>query len=237
MKFRRTQSAMFCFLILIMAASVLHAAVKSTSAIKLVVDGLDLQTVNPIISEGGNVYVSIADLEKVMGKSVKFDPRINTVVIGKTPAQAAYLSEMKPLNYQVYGNELEMNCVQCALAGNTFNKALSFQTNVKPTSEKQDAAWVDFNLDQKYARLTGKLGVNDSFLENSDHNAAVFSFAIVGDGSILKEWDGIRVGDFPKDVDIDISNVVRLRLIVLGVTSKYWTSAYVTFADMAVTSN
>lgn len=233
----------FLILILFLSPVVLLAAGKAgisvtVSSAKVAVDGLALDLKAPVlITPEGKMYLSVEDIKQAFGKYVRFDPKSNTLNIGKMPIAATYLSDLKPINYETNYNKLNLDGADGPLstAGQEFHKGIQFQ--IRASKGRPGEGWVEYNLDQKYTHLTGKVGLDDAFLKVSLHNATLANLYVYGDDSVLFSKIGVPVGEI-HDVDVDVTNVIRLKIKAVVILQDGFTpvSPDVNFADMSLTA-
>lgn len=183
---------------------------------KVVVDGLDVPA-GPAIVYNGKNYLSVEDVAQAIGKPVKVDPVHKTIFIGKAPSHATvYLSDLTALNHQcTWGKAPEINKAESgplSIAGTEFRKGVQLFAYIMRSSGKDEEVWIDFNLNQEYKHLTGRFGIDDALLKESRRNDVVADFFVIGDDVQLFSKENVRLGEI-HDLDIDVTNVTKLRLM------------------------
>jgi hypothetical protein len=208
----------------ILSATVAYAQDSSQIEIyyndlKYMFDGVQKK---PVVNQGfihnGTTYVPLRFITEALGKEVSWDGDHDTIWIGKKQGETALLSGMdyarvdgaarneyltfdkwnaKDDHKHTYGSELK-------IAGNVYSHGMGIYLGA------HSMGWgsVDYNLKGNYKQIYGYLGIDD-YYKNSNAQGIVH---IYGDGKELYTSPSLRGGDEPLRIDVDISNVLKLRI-------------------------
>jgi hypothetical protein len=177
--------------------------------LKIVVDGSQLQTTNePFIMKNGKIFASIEDIAKALDKPTKYDTKSATLYVGKLPSKSwCYLSDLEPVQWD---GEFERNPgekgLPFSIAGKKYVKGFSTMSST-----------IEYNLAGEYSQLTGQLGIDDRD-RGSDLTG---EFYIYVDDTLVYYAKEVKVGDFPKSFDIDVTNGIRLKIKAINSNNRW----------------
>lgn len=164
---------------------------------------------------GGDVFAGIVvggDADKIVLRSTSFDgleldwSRIDRVDCRS--GHLVYLSDLEPLRYDFtpffqkkwdYARDATLSGRPIMLGGREYTKGLTMHSRSS----------LSFNLDGAFRRFAAIAGVVDEMNGRGD-----VVMAVVGDGRVLWEASGVRGGQPPREVLVDVEGVRELSLHV-----------------------
>lgn len=176
--------------------------------LKYIVDGVEKK---PTTGQGfiyqGTTYVPLRFAGEALGKEVNWDGKTKTITIGEKQGTFSYLDKIdyarvegEARNYFGFGNTGEKTYT---IASEKYLNGLDTTIN-----SWNDNAKIIYNLNGKYKKLTGFLGVDDSTKNSSTTGRIVIS----GDDEVLYTSPELTGGDLPINISIDVSGVLRLEI-------------------------
>jgi len=115
-----------------------------------------------------------------------------------------FVSELDPVRLSPGWRQPELNrnfnSGGLSIGGRPFEKGIGMPTNSE----------IEFELNGTYENFVALVGIDDEF----NNNEAKAGFYLIGDGKELWKSDGLRKGDGPKSLNVNIKNVKRLLLRV-----------------------
>lgn len=210
--------------------------------LKYMFDGVEKKPVDRGFIYEGTTYVPLRFVSEALGKEVEWDGPNETIWIGKIEGRFKYLSDIdyarfdrtksKDLHidqWDIRGvNTLEDHKGGFIIAGNKFEHGLGFATNGRFASGGN--ASVEYNLNGQYSELTAFLGIDDA-TKNSTHPV---EFVIIGDGKEIYRSPKIMGGDLPLPIEVDLTNVLRLKIEILETDENYRIKTYGVFAEAKI---
>lgn len=183
--------------------------------IKYMFDGVEKK---PTDAQGfiykGTVYAPISFIGKSVGKDVAYDGKTKTVWVGKKLGSFKYLDSIEYARFDTSStcHTLSMekwDSSNFKIAGNTFLHGIGSYFSWGLENPKQS---IDYNLDGKYKTIYGKIGIDD-ISKNSTEGGRI---KILGDGEEIYVSDLLKGGDLPRDLNVDISGVLKLQIVFEG---------------------
>lgn len=182
--------------------------------VKFMFNGVHKQTSQAIIYNG-QLYTPAKNIAQGLGESFSYDGKNKTAWIGAKQSTYKYLEELSyaridgarvdNIQFKKWNDQDR----KFTITDQQFLHGIGAMLNWDAWDSKADnKISVDYNLNGKYKRLTGQIGVDDE-TKNSDNSGV---FVILGDGQELFRSGDIKGGDLPTKVDIDISGVLKLQL-------------------------
>lgn len=86
---------------------------------------------------------------------------------------------------------------------------------------------IEYNLNSKYVKLTGYLGIDDHFKNSSNTNKVI----IYGDGKVLYESPDMMGGDLPVYFDVNLTGVKRLKIEISTTGEDYKSNNLLVIAE------
>lgn len=178
------------------------------------------------ISEDGKVLISSDLLSKTLNEPVSWKDGI--IYIGKQPVNdqnklGTYITDLDYLKFYAENNEDTIDkskiyknawedSTPFSIAGTQFQKGLGWDLSYPQMGFKflPVAYYLDFNLAGKYKKFKAEVGVDDQFRDT----VANYIVKIYGDERLLATTKAFKGGDFALPVEVDVSNVIRLKLEV-----------------------
>lgn len=190
----------------------------------------------------GTTYVPLRFVGEALGKEVEWDGPNETIWIGKKEGRFKYLSDIeyarfdrttnKSLHIDEWGvkgaNTLGDHKGGFVIAGNKFEHGLGFAASAGFGFGGN--ASVEYNLNGQYSKLTAYLGIDDA-TKNSVHHV---EFVITGDGKEIYRSPKIMGGDLPLPIEVDLKNVLRLKIEILETDEDYRVKTYGIFAEAKI---
>jgi hypothetical protein len=171
--------------------------------------------------------VNVANEDKPSGTILEQDPpaggpHADTIIVKVArPPVKTYLAELTPVEGSTPGLE------PVTINANAFTHPTSFGACEYSFDTESNRDSAGYDLGRKYTRFTAKVGIPDS-----SASGIVVKFEVVGDGNKLAEAT-TTLGEL-KDIDVDVTGVLRLSLYTTGVTCTGETPGV--FADPQLTS-
>lgn len=156
----------------------------------------------------GTTYVPIRFIGEALGKTVEWNGETNTVWIGKREEGFDYLTDIAYARADGAARTNSYFDNVLTIAGKVYeNKGV--KVNLPVTDSQSNHGSIDYNLEGRYTRITGMTGINDT-TKNSD---ATGTLIIRGDGKELASFANLKGGDLPRNVEVDVTGVSKLRLV------------------------
>ena len=122
----------------------------------------------------------------------------------KIQPREVFLSDLDPVRLTPGWRQPELNrnfnSGGLSIGGRAFEKGIGMPTNSE----------IEFELNGTYDNFTALVGIDDEF----NNNEAKAEFFVLGDGKELWKTDGLKKGDAPKALKIDVKNIKLLTLRV-----------------------
>lgn len=190
---------------------------------KIVIDGVDRTPTEqkPFVFEG-TTYVPLRYVSEALGKPVDWDGKTGTAYIGSLPNEIVYLTDIKPYAFSnsmiEYSAKYDDNSM--TMAGKSYIKGL--QTK----SFSIDSGQFFYNLDGKYSKIEGLVGLDD--LENE----APVSLSFYLDDKEIKNIT-LKNGDLPHQINLDVTGGLQLKIKLKN--DSVMSSSLIDFVDMKIT--
>lgn len=217
MKFSK-KLVVLCFVALLFISSSIYAVSKMATIkvlydnIKIVVNGKEVvfgkdlngNRIEPFV-HNGVTYLPVRAVGEALGQEVNWDGDSKTVYVGdnkpvknepKIKMMADAIPSFSDTNaYAV--NSQDRDTV--SLAGIEYKSGFVFSTGLYRNAS------ANFNLEDKYLNITGKLG--------ADKEGTEINVKFIGDGVVLQDYNIIS-GRLPIDVNLNVSGVHHLKIEV-----------------------
>jgi len=195
------------------------AFAASTTNISVVVDNLKFmvdgvqkkpETGNGFIYQG-TTYVPLRFAAEATGKEVSWDGKNKTIWIGKKEGASVYLSSIEYARADGEATRTAFDKWNSGddknfdIAGTRFIHGLALYLSQYRSGE----GTVDYNLNGKYKKLTGHLGIEDDY----KNSTAVARVRVLGDGQELYVSPDLIGGNLPIEMNVDITGVLRLQIV------------------------
>lgn len=197
--------------------------------IKLVVNGVPVQTSAEPFIYNGTTYLPVRAVSEALGQDVSWDGETSTVYVGKQP-EGNYLTDIEPYykpDYYYTGFFDSRTKTPLKTGGTAYGKISGAKVH-----SSDDEAVVAWNLNGQYQTLSGLVGLDD----NDDYNKdLVVEVTFEGDGYPLYTFT-LSPGDLPKQVSFSVSGVLQLKARIRPVKKVHYEhyAVIVDFADMVL---
>jgi len=179
--------------------------------VKYMFDGVHKSTTQSIVYKG-NLYIPAKTVAQGMGETFTYDGKNKTAWIGKKEGSFKYLDEVAYA--RIDGDERNISLKNWNDSSNSkfqisdqkYLHGLG-QYNQGYMSNHNNS--IDYNLNGGYKRLTGYIGIDDS-TKNSESEGTII---VKGDGVDLFRKDGMKGGDMPESINVDITGVLKLQIV------------------------
>ena len=178
--------------------------------IKLIVDEKQVtprdsngQVIEPFIYNG-TTYLPVRAVGEALGKDVNWDANTKTVVIGKYDKPESLYPDVK-LEKLDYLNENAYTANNGTIKDNFGN---SYNGWIRVSSSLFKEAFVEYALDCKYSKLSGRLILMYDYRSQSREVV----YRIIVDGKTVKTFNSIQPSENPIDFEIDLKNANILRI-------------------------
>ncbi len=201
--------------------------------IKLKVHGVDVPVSadnEPFIYQG-RTYVPLRVVSEALGYDVEWDGATFTVLIGEVPGEA-FLSELKPYHLEnIRSAQLKYDtAANMVMDGQRHHNGIQISRALNTDFfGKRYPGELLFNLDAKYSRLTGLVGLDD----NTQRNFTSLVVSFYGDDRLLTTVDLKKEQPKPTSVAINVTGVLVLKIVVYG-ESSYIYDELINLANMAL---
>jgi hypothetical protein len=176
--------------------------------LKYVVDGVQkVPTTGQGFIYQGTTYVPLRFAAEATGKEISWDGKNKTIWIGQKEGDFKYLSDLAYARMDGDSGTLDLDQNysrgKITIAGNEYQKGINAYLNFSAKSVS-----VDYNLNGKYKKFTGNLGVDDSTKNYTEDVKITF----IGDEKEISHFT-VKGGDNPFPVNIDLTGVLKFRIL------------------------
>lgn len=182
--------------------------------VKFMFNGVEKQTSESIIYKG-ELYAPVKLISQGFGELYQYDGKSKTAWIGKKDGAYKYLDEMNYARIDGYNKEnirfkdwKYPAGLKFKIADTQYLHGVGAVLNDSWSSEDHILS-VDYNLNGKFKKFTGYIGVDD-YTKNSDSNGTI---VVKGDGQEIYRKDALRGGDVAAKIDIDVTGILKLQIV------------------------
>ena len=182
--------------------------------VKLMFDGVQKETTRSIIYNG-QMYVPAKTMAEGMGEQFSYDGKTKTAWVGKKHGSFKYLSDMSYARvdarnewYLTFNKDYNGGAIAIG-DGEQFKYKKGISGKLLSNTDYANPSSVTYNLNGKYKKLSGFAGIDDA----TRNYKGTMDVVIIGDGTELARFEGIKGGDNPRNVDVDITGVVQLKIL------------------------
>lgn len=192
--------------------------------IRFMVDGVEKRPSSgqPFVY-GGTTYVPLRFAAEATGKDIQYDSRNKTIWIGAKEGSFTYLSDMEyaraegvarntigGMYQQFFIDHWDVSWSHesgpLTIAGKEYSHGFGVDLGRVYTDE---TGTVYYNLDGKFSKLTGFVGIDDS-TKNSTSNGYV---TIYGDDTQIYKSEELAGGDYAIPVDLNVKGIAKLKIV------------------------
>ena len=204
---------------LVLGGTVTYAATNTKLSvvlenIKYMFDGVHKQTTQSIIYNG-TLYVPAKKVAQGFGESFTYDGKNKTAWYGQKNGTFKYLDEISyarvdgknptgSINFKNWTNPANL---KFTIADQQYLHGIGSVLDQNYSSGDYQKS-IDYNLNGKYKKLTGFIGVDD-YTKNSVNTGTI---TIIGDGQELFRQENLKGGDMPSKINVDVSGVLKLQI-------------------------
>lgn len=199
--------------------------------VKYMFNGVQKQVAQSIVYNG-QLYAPVKNVANGLNENFTYDGKTKTAWIGKKEGTSVYLDEIsyaridgkkEGINFKSWKNP---EGLKFTIAGQKFLHGIGSILSGSSFSENNTNS-VDYNLNGKYKKLTGFIGVDDYTKDSDNSGTIVFK----GDGKELFRKEGMRGGDLPVEISLDISGILKLQVYFEAAETAYNKQIDLVFAD------
>lgn len=181
--------------------------------LRYMVDGVEKK---PTTGQGfiyqGTTYVPLRFAAEATGKDVSWDGKNKTIWIGKKSGVSQYLEDIEYARidgdvYRTYFEE-KRNNDRISIGGNKYEHGIGYELSTC-CGKGASKGSIDYNLNGKYSKLTGFIGIDDA----TKNSTSIGNIIIIGDGEEIFTSPDLKGGDLPKEMNVDISGVLKLQIV------------------------
>lgn len=162
------------------------------------------RTVQPF-ADNGEVYVPLTSLGGILGEAVEYDRQTKAVYVGESPNRSTnmldFIHGYDPQGIEEYSFLENKGEKHFTMAGKEYTDGMTVYDHWN--SEKS----INFNLEGKYQTFTCDFGHWDG----TDMGTATLIIKL--DGYVYEEIE-YNAENYPISVEVDVTNVMQLRLVV-----------------------
>jgi hypothetical protein len=173
--------------------------------------------VEPFIYNG-TTYLPVRAVSNALGKNVEWDGKTSSVYIGKHnnankdgQTSSMWLDQLDYFNYQRGGSS--DSWVLWESSKDNDSTGASYSHGIKygmPYYYSKNWQYTEYLLNQKYKKLTGKFVLHyDSRSVNRETYLKIY-----GDDKLLYTSEAMKSGKMPLDVNVDITGVIKLKVMI-----------------------
>lgn len=210
----------------LITGSAAYAAGSSTKievvfqSVKYMFDGVQKVAPDNAIVYKGQMYAPVKFIAESSGKGFSYDSKNHTAWIGKKEGAFKYLSDVNYARVNARNESLidfnqNYQRNKITIADNTYQKGINFAYYPYDSNSKQPS--IEYNLNGNYKKLTAFVGVDDY----TKNNVGSVTYRFIGDDNELLTVEDVRGGDNPKQVSVDVTGVLKLKIEVEFETNSY----------------
>ncbi|OKP91512.1 hypothetical protein A3842_02905 [Paenibacillus sp. P3E] len=204
--------------------------------VKYMFNGVEKQSSQSIIYNG-QLYVSASSFAKNSGQDFTYDGKNKTAWVGKKEGTYKYLSDLSYARtdkkdtkfhfnkWDNAGSSIPSNNGNFIIADNKYLHGIGLE-NLFYMSNNGTGS-IEYNLNGKYKKLTGFIGIDDY----SKDSANTGQIKIIADGQEIYSSPEMLGGDLPREIKLDISGVLKLRIEFSTEGEDYRSSTFIDFAE------
>ena len=217
---------MFMTLVVISMINPLSAAVNKmisvSPGVNIYMDDVKLNPTdvngNPVevFIYNGTTYMPVRAVSEAIGKAVSWDGATQSVYLGKHESDTPITSLDKLEYFNSNSTGLIITDDVTDVYGTVYTDADAFRL------DGQRKRWWDFAINGMYSRYTGKILLQESRKGSTDD----FYFKVYGDGKLLYTSPAVNGSTPIEEFDIDISNVLTLRIEEYSPDNYFYSDAW-----------
>ncbi|OKP95404.1 NPCBM/NEW2 domain-containing protein [Paenibacillus sp. P46E] len=205
--------------------------------VKFMFNGVEKQSSQSIIYNG-QLYVSASSFAKNSGQDFTYDGKKKTAWVGKKEGDFKYLSDLSYARADVEGVKLHFNKWVNAgdyilspyngkfiIADNEYIHGIAIENMVFQSNTGKGS--IEYNLNGMYKKLTGFVGIDDHSKDSANPGMVKF----IADGKEIYYSSEMFGGDLPKEIKLDTSGVLKLRIEFTTTGEDYRSSTMIDFVE------
>ena len=177
----------------------------------VVIQGNIMSGVHPILLDG-KAYVPASSVASALAVSQSFNAKTQTEYFGPEPSGALLTEIMSPYHWTGFQGNLANtssggwgNNMHMKMGGVTYNNGIQINVNATLNAPLEPAI-VYYNLQSRYKKLTGLIGLDDT---SSSPSGEKFEF--FGNGKLVYSIN-LKPAQLPQTFSIDVSDIKQLVL-------------------------
>ncbi|UQZ34585.1 hypothetical protein C2I18_14275 [Paenibacillus sp. PK3_47] len=205
--------------------------------VKYMFNGVEKQMSQSIIYNG-QLYVSASSFSKNSGQDFTYDGKNKTAWVGKKEGTYKYLSDVSYARTDIEGVKFHFNKWANAgdyildpysgkfkIADNEYLHGIGIENLFYASNNGKGS--IEYNINGKYKKLTGFIGVDD----HSKDSANAGQIKIIADGQEIYSSPEMLGGDLPREVKLDISGALKIRIEFSTIGEDYRSSTLINFVE------
>lgn len=204
--------------------------------VKYMFNGVEKQSSQSIIYNG-QLYVSASSFAKNSGQDFTYDGKSKTAWVGKKEGTFKYLSDISyartDKNAAVFhfnkwvevGDPTKAYSGEFRIADNKYLHGIGMENQFFMSNNGLGS--IEYNLNGKYKKLTGYVGIDD----HSKNSANPGTVKFIADGKDIYYSSEMLGGDLPKEIKLDMSGVLKLRIEFTTIGEDYKSSTMIDFVE------
>lgn len=200
--------------------------------VKYMFNGVQKQNAQSIVYNG-QLYAPVKNIANGLDESFTYDGKTKTAWIGKKEGTFVYLDDIsyaridgenkKSITFKSWTNPADL---KFKIADKQYLHGIGAMLS-KSVVNNDNKNSVDYNLNGKYKKITGFIGVDD-YTKDSDNTGTII---VTGDGRELFRKDGLRGGDLATEISFDITGVLKLQIYFESADADYDNPLDLIFAE------
>ncbi|MBE6658986.1 MAG: copper amine oxidase [Ruminococcaceae bacterium] len=207
------------------AAGVTKTAELYYNNIKVVIEGkrADLKDAlgNPVepFTINGTTYLPVRAVANALDMAVDWDGKTQTVYLGASEEMeqpSVWLKDLDVFAGRTYNSALN----EVEFGGPAYNSYFTDNTGKVYDNYMSIYTDVSYILNGKYKTLKGTW-----YLTNQDKNSSTeWRILVYGDDEMLYASESVMKGSMPAEINVDVSNVMVMKIVVQYYTGNYWST-------------
>lgn len=204
--------------------------------VKYMFNGVEKQSSKSIIYNG-QLYVSASSFAKNSGQDFTYDGKSKTAWVGKKEGTFKYLSDISYARtdkdaalfhfnkWAGVGDPTKAYSGAFSISDNKYLHGIGLENEFFMSNNGLGS--IEYNLNGKYKKLTGYVGIDDHSKDSANPGTVKF----IADGKEIYYSSEMLGGDLPKEIRLDMSGVLKLRIEFTTIGEDYKSSTMIDFVE------